>query len=149
MCTDHCCDVVICYYDHVFFRFSPFVKTGTEAFVLGSIAVKSGISDTDKIKIVYSPEGMCICKCVCVCVVHVCVCVLCVCVSVSLCLRTFYVCVYEFESAFFCVYMPLYMCVCGTQCVCVCVCVFTCVTPIHVLHCMQVHQCGSRALILT
>ena len=40
------------------YRFSPFVKTGTESFVLGAAAVKSGIPDQFKVPIIVSPEGI-------------------------------------------------------------------------------------------
>lgn len=39
-------------------RFSPFVKTGTEAFVLGAVSIKSQVTAADQIKIVISPEGV-------------------------------------------------------------------------------------------
>ncbi len=38
-------------------RFSPFVKTGTESFVLGAATVKSGIPDRLQVAIIVSPEG--------------------------------------------------------------------------------------------
>jgi hypothetical protein len=38
-------------------RFSPFVKTGTESFVLGAATVKSGIPDRLQVTIIVSPEG--------------------------------------------------------------------------------------------
>lgn len=38
-------------------RFSPFVKTGTESFVLGAATVKSNISDHLNVPIIVSPEG--------------------------------------------------------------------------------------------
>lgn len=41
-------------------RFSPFVKTGTESFVLGAATVKSNISDHLNVPIIVSPEGTCI-----------------------------------------------------------------------------------------
>lgn len=48
-----------CYVWPVLCRFSPFVKTGTESFVLGAAAVKSGIPDQLKVTIIVSPEGTC------------------------------------------------------------------------------------------
>ena len=47
-------------YDPFLCRFSPFVKTGTESFVLGAATVKSGIPDQLKVTIIVSPEGTCI-----------------------------------------------------------------------------------------
>ena len=35
-------------------RFSPFVKTGTEAFVLGNITVRTQLTAADRVKIVVS-----------------------------------------------------------------------------------------------
>lgn len=40
-------------------RFSPFVKTGTESFVLGAASVKSSIPDRLQVTIIVSPEGTC------------------------------------------------------------------------------------------
>ncbi len=37
-------------------RFSSFVKTGTETYVLGRVSLKAPISETEKVKIVLSPE---------------------------------------------------------------------------------------------
>ncbi len=39
-------------------RFSPFVKTGSEAFILGNVPGKVDIKNADKIKIVVSAESM-------------------------------------------------------------------------------------------
>lgn len=47
-------------------RFSPFVKTGTESFVLGAAATKSTIPDTEKVTIILSPEGTHFVVCTCI-----------------------------------------------------------------------------------
>ncbi len=39
------------------FRFSSFVKTGTETYVLGRITIKAPISETEKVKVVLTAEG--------------------------------------------------------------------------------------------
>ena len=43
--------------DHHHYRFSSFVKSGSESYVLGGVAIKHPISDTEKVKIVISQEG--------------------------------------------------------------------------------------------
>ena len=62
-------------------RFSPFVKTGSEGYILGNVPNKVAIKHSDKIKIVISPESeftscmQCsyICTCMYMCI-HVCTC---------------------------------------------------------------------------
>ena len=39
-------------------RFSPFVKTGTESYVLGAAVIRTNIPDSQKVTIVVSPEGI-------------------------------------------------------------------------------------------
>ena len=39
-------------------RFSPFVKTGTEAFVLGKVSLKSQVTAADTIKIIVSAHNV-------------------------------------------------------------------------------------------
>ena len=41
-------------YSCLYYRFSPFVKTGTEAFVLGNITVRTQLTAADRVKIVVS-----------------------------------------------------------------------------------------------
>ena len=66
----YCCSIVCLYnvicnpvrvlvlHVHVHtFRFSSFVKTGTETYVLGRITIKSPISDTEKVRVVVTAEG--------------------------------------------------------------------------------------------
>ena len=51
---NHSCMCTLCL---LLNRFSSFVKTGTETYVLGRVAIKAPVSATEKVKITVSPEG--------------------------------------------------------------------------------------------
>ncbi len=44
-------------------RFSSFVKTGSEAYILGNVPNKVAIKHSDKLKIIISPESEFACIC--------------------------------------------------------------------------------------
>lgn len=50
-------NVIVKVYVYLLHRFSSFVKTGTESYVLGRVAIKAPISETEKVRVVLSPES--------------------------------------------------------------------------------------------